>query len=417
MKSLLCITIAVTLAFTSCTNENRQPAEELEGWRLVEREVLGENLYGGPTLHGNTMYFTFIENIRHGHGYGENFTLWRRDLGENAWEKRPLFPEHQPGMSSLLPLDDSDLLFMYVNRVEEENRRVHLVRVEEDTEIPLFELGQERESGNPGVLNPRMDLMSDGNLHLLIPDRTDRFVRRFIVDPETGQEQRLSDIETPRVGARIYGRLMENDRLLVPLAVVNELLLLVIDLTDHSYEVHSLDTFTSKSNEPPRSISMYRLENPDQYLVSYFRPAAFSDRSGRQGERTGLVGEVVLRVLETDSFETVESTVIAGFTPEKASTHNVPRTQVGPRDFLFAFTTVDRIHVRHLTGRYENYTGASMSRWHIRADGTPEIIFEEDLSPFYSASLQTMDDGKILFTYKDATSGASRILDLMELVD
>jgi hypothetical protein len=372
---------------------------------VTHREVLGEGLYGKVQVHHDTLHFYFVENMRHGAGQGEDFTLWRRGPDETRWRERPLFREHHPGMVSMLPMEDGRLLFLYVDRKDERSRSVHLVRVGDDEATSLFTFADNR-----GVLNPAMDMLPGGTLHVLIPDRTGRSVRRFLVDPLRGDQRRLPDIETPRSGARIYGRLLEEGRLIVPLAVVHELLLLVIDLDDHSVEMHSLDRFTSKSGEPPRNMAIYRLDEPDLYVLVYLRPAEFSDRGGREGPPTGLVGEVVLRTVDPDSLESAGSTVIAGFSPERASTHNIAAAQVGPRDVLLAFTTVDRIHVRHLTGRYENYTGAALARWRFGPDGTATRVAEVEIEPFYSANMTLSGDGQALFSYNKARPGSERVI-------
>ncbi len=403
---------ANTSPVDACTADAAFAEEELpasidasvDGLQMAQREVLGDGLYGRVHVYRDTQYFFSVENMRHGAGQGENFTLWERSSGETPWKKRALFREHHPGMVSMLPLGDGELVFLYVDRKDERNRAVHLVRVA-DQVTPLWTF-----QDNQGVLNPVMDALSDGTLHILIPDRTGRLVRRFLVDPATGEQRRLPDIETPRSGARIYDRLIESDRLLVPLAVVHELLLMVIDLNDHGVTMHSLDRFTSNSGEPPRNMSFARMDDPDLYSMVYLRPAEFSDRAGRQGPRTGLVGEVVLSTLDPDSLETVGSTVIAGFSPQQASTHNFATARAGAGDILLAFTTVDRIHVRHLTARYENYTGAALTRWRVQADGTATRVAELEMKPFYSANMAPLDTREVLFSYNEARPGAPRVI-------
>ncbi len=372
--------------------------------QIAEHEVLGDGLYGRLVVHQQTQYFYFVENMRHGHGQGERFTLWWRQSGDPDWQARPLFREHHPGMISLLPGEDGQHLFLYVDRKDESDRSVHLVRVGEEP-VSLFSF-----QDNRGVLNPAMDRLPCGKLHLLIPDRTGRTVRRFLVDPVGGDAERLPDIETPRNGARIYSRHLEGNRLIVPLAVVEQLHLLVIDVTDHSHELRQLETFSSKSGEPPRNMALNFYEDLDLYVLVYLRPAEFSDRGGRQGPRTGLVGELVLRTLTPDTLEPVATTVIGGFSSEKAATHNFASQPVGRRDLILATTTVDRIHVRHLTGRYENYTGASLSRWRVQADGRAARVAELEIEPFYSANMVAAGDGQLLFTYNEARPGAPRVI-------
>ncbi len=371
---------------------------------IADRELLGEGLYGRLVLHQQTQFFYFVENMRHGHGQGERFTLWQRGIEESDWQARPLFRNHHPGMVSLLPLDDGSYLFLYVDRKDESDRSVHLVRVDEEP-VTLFSF-----QDNRGVLNPAMDMLPCGALHVLIPDRTGRTVRRFLIDLARGDAERLPDIETPRGGARIYSRYLQGNRLIVPLAVTEQLHLLVIDVTDHRHELRQLESFPSHSGEPPRNMALSFSEELDQFLLVYLRPAEFSDRSGRQGPRTGLVGQIVLRTLTSDTLEPIATTVIGGFSAAEAATHNFTSQPLGSRDVVLATTTVDRIHVRHLTGRYENYTGAWLTRWRVNSDGRAERVAKREIEPFYSANMVAAGDGQLLFSYNLARPGAPRVI-------
>ena len=356
-------------------------------------ELLGENVFAHTAMwHNQELHLTTVENMRFGHGQGENLTHWRRRDGETEWHKQALFPEHNPGMTVMLPLAEGAVLFLYVDRRDERERAVYLTRVEAGQQHRLFEF-----RGGSGVLNPQMDLVNSETLHLLLPDRTDTLVRRFLVNIETGDSERLPDVEMPRGGARIYERLVHGNRLVVPVSVVNEMLMLVIDLEDHSYTTHSVDRFESVAGEPPRMTSIFHLPDLGQYALVYMRPAPFSDRPGRQGPATGLLGELVCNVVDAETLESVRATVIAGFEAEAAATHNIEAVQTGPREFLLAHTEVDRIHQRHLDGQYVNYVGGFLTLWRIAPDGLPEQRAKVEVPPFFCTRLTAVsDDGAVL---------------------
>ncbi len=374
------------------------PAAELS------REHIGDGLFArNVSVRGNETAFYTLSNIRFGRGQGEDLTRWHRREGTEEWTRKPvpLPADHLPGMISTLRLDNGAALYLYVDRQDERRRRIYLQAVTPDGSLrTLFTF-----AGGRGVLNPRMDLMPDGKLHLLLPDRTAREVRRFIVDPGTGTEERLSDVRLPRRGARIYGRLVRNETLIVPVSVIDELLLLVINLEDQQYQIHSVDRFQSPSGEPPRGTAIYALPETGQLALFYLRPARFSDRSGRHGPRTGLVGEHVCNVIDSETFESLATTVMAGFAAEAAATHNRSIAHAGGRDFLFAHTEVDRIHQRHLTGAYENYVGSYVTRWHIDSAGNARTAARQDI-PFMSFfTLATDGNGHAILLCNEAREG------------
>jgi hypothetical protein len=367
----------------------------------VDEEHLGDGLFAQSAVwQEGTLHLTTVENMRFGHGQGENFTHWRRNDGEKPWRKQPLFPDHNPGMTCMMPLGADSNLFLYVDRKDENNRRVFLARVDGGRQRVLFEF-----SGGRGVLNPQMDLLADGRLHLLIPDRTGLQVRRLLVDAQTGDSQRLPDVVMPRAGARIYGRLVDGNRLIVPVSVIHEMLVLTIDLDDHRVALHSIDRFTSASGEPPRMTSIFPLADSGHYALVYLRPAAFSDRVGKQGPATGLLGEIVVNVVDAKTFASIGKTVIAGLQSEAAATHNLDALQTGPREFLLAHTEVKRIHQRHLTGAYENYVGGFLTHWTIDAQGRPVRKAEHRLPPFFSTRLTPLGEGSAALVCNEARLG------------
>ena len=135
------------------------------------------------------------------------------------------------------------------------------------------------------------------------------------------------------------------------------------------------------------------------------RPAAFSDRAGRRGPATGLLGEIIVNVVDAKTLESVRKTVIAGFRAKAAATHNIDAVQTGPREFLLAHTEVDRIQQRHLTGAYENYVGGFLTRWVIDQRGQAVQRAEHRLPPMFSTRLALLSDGNTALIANQAHPG------------
>ncbi len=365
----------------------------------LPREHIGNRLFARDAVlsQDNGIRFYTLSNIRFGHGQGEDFSQWHRTAGTRDWEISPVpLPEkHMPGMISKLRLDDETTLYLYVDRRDAEH--LYLQRVDGDGAMQtLFDLPRGGEFKR--FLNPHMDRMPDGRIHVLLPDRNDVVVRRFIVDPVTKARERLPDIRMPRTGARIYDRLVVGTRLFIPVSVIDEMFILAVDLDDYSVEMHSIDRFSSPSGEPPRNTSIFRLQATGEFVLFYLRPARFSDRTGRHGPPTGLAGEHVCTVVCAETFRVKNSTVIAGLKAEAAATHNRAVARIGEQEFLFAHTEVDRIHQRHLTGAYENYVGSFLTRWKIDQDGTTVELGRREIPPmsFFTVASNGKGDAILL---------------------
>ncbi len=399
-RNLCWITIGVLCLSSPAADADALPREHVGDRLFVTEAFLGQD--GEITLHT-------LSNIRFGHGQGDDFTLWRRSAGDDNWERSPLpFPEdHRPGMISTLTLDDDSTLYLYVDRAGREH--LYLQRVSGDGTLrTLFDLPRGGEFRR--FLNPRMDRMRDGRVHLLLPDRAGSEVRRFIVDPDTAAHERLPDIRMPRRGARIYDRYQVGSRLIVPVSVSGELLFLDIDLDAHAVRSQSLDRFSH--DEPPRNTSIFALEDTDEVVLFYLRPASFSSRG-----RTGLLGEFVCAVVDAETFDVRSSNVIAGFEAEAAATHNHDVIQVGPREFLFAHTEVDRVHERHRSGRYENYVGTFVTRWKIDEQAHPTELGRREL-PFISFMTLAYGEGRqAILLGNDAREGDPLFLYRFELTE
>lgn len=343
-----------------------------------------------------------IQNMVIGAGYGDQFTLWRRRDGESAWRSDRYFPDHSPSMAEILPLDDGSTLVLYTDRRDERRRRVFLHRVGPGDARQLFDFAAD----TTGVLNPQLVKLDDRRVLVLIPDRNSGVdTRRFLVDLDAGTHERLPDIPMPAPGGRLFEMLRDGDRLIVPHSMIHRLDILTIDLPTGSHSLHQVDSFTSVCGEPPRSTCIFKLEDSGQYALVYLRPAAFSDRVGKRGPPTGLLGEIVLNVVDAQTLTSVRQTVIAGFRAEAAATHNMAAVQTGPREFVLAHAEVDRIHQRHLTGENKNYVGGFITRWRIGSDGSPELLERCAVPPFYGTRMAADDAGGARLICRQAGEG------------
>lgn len=102
---------------------------------------------------------------------------------------------------------------------------------------------------------------------------------------ETEELERLPNINLPTSGARLYDLLYDEGRIIVPIAIAQQLHLGIIDTEKLTIDIRLLDSFTSPDRMPPRSINIFKYENLGVYVIVYLRPASFSNRP-----RTGLLG-------------------------------------------------------------------------------------------------------------------------------
>lgn len=360
------------------------------GMRVLRETISREDHCQTVAWRSGELILGTIQNMVIGAGHGDQFTLWRRRDGEPEWRTERHFPDHSPSMADVLPLDDGSTLVLYTDRRNEPRRRVFLHHVGEGGVRQLFDFATDSQ----GVLNPQLTRLDDRRVLVLIPDRNAGVdTRRFLVDLDAGTHERLPDIPMPARGGRLYETLRDGNRLIVPHSMIHRLDILAIDLPTGDHSLHEVDAFTSVSGEPPRGTCIFKLQDSGQYALVYLRPAAFSDRVGKQGPPTGLLGEIVLNVVDARTLASVRRTVIAGFRAEAAATHNMAAVQTGPREFVLAHAEVDRIHQRHLTGEHKNYVGGFITRWRIGPDGSPELLERCELPPFYGTRMVADDAG------------------------
>jgi hypothetical protein len=372
----------------------------LQALEKVGKEELGEDLFAlDVACDGDAEHLLIVADMRFGHGDGKNLTHWHRSSPTGPWQKRLLFPSHRPGMARMLLLKDGSFLVLYVDREDEENRRVFLQRVSGERTEELFQY-----SAGRGVLNPQMDLLPNGRLHLLIPDRTSVEVRRFVLDLTTRRVERLADIIMPAPGARIYDRLVHGDRLVVPISINDEMQIAFIGLNDHQPSLRSVDRFQSAGNEPPRMTTALWLPDRNLYGLVYMRPASFTDRHGVKGPRTGTLGEIVFNLID-QSGRSQRAYILAGHEARRASTHNIATLPLdGPR-LLLAHTEVDRVHQRVLDGDYANYMGGFVTLFELDPQNEPVARQQLKLPSFFSTHLARRSDGTVLLLCNEARPG------------
>lgn len=374
----------------------------------LDKERLGTKIHCvmGRNFHAtdDSLYLGTITHMAYGSGQGHNLLFWRRPLEGGTWTLTPIRPERMPGMISVLPREGrhGETLFLYVDRQDEAERVVYLERFTEEHGLEeVFEY-----SNGAGVLNPvAIPAPDTPALHVLIPDRTDTYIRWFVIDRDTNEAERLDDIPMPRTGARLYDYHVEGARLILPTAVSRELHLLVIDLETAEYEMKHLDTAESPDNQPPRNMTIHPFHEQGLYVITYLRPTSFSDRP-----RTGLVGEVVAHAVCMERLTSVEHTVIGGFNAEGAATHHINSAKISEDAFVMAHTTVDEVHQRHVTGEYENFVSGHVNRWRLTPDGGITAQAENDMEPFEHPGLVAPGDGMLYMVYNTATEESPKWL-------
>ncbi len=368
-------------------------AKETGPLEPVGRERVATGLYSsGLAIHGEDLLFTTVTHMAHGHGQGHNLMIWRRPLDGELWRTLPVRPERKPAMLSVVPLEHrpGETLLAYVDRQDEDDRVVYLERLIDDNElVSILDYSEDR-----GVLNPLVaPVPEDDAAYLFIPDRgADWRVRWFRIGLDDDSVERLEDIPMPVRGARLFGHHRDGDRLVLPVGLAQELHVLDIDLDTGTYELIQVDTADSPDQQPCRSVSVHPFPEQNLYLLTYLRPAEFSDRP-----RTGLVGEVVANALCMDSLESIERTVIGGYRAEEAATHQIASAKVAEDAFVTAYTTVDRVHQRHLTAEFVNYVSSHVDRWRLESDGSVTAQTQHEMDPFWRVNLAMDEQDGMLY--------------------
>lgn len=404
--------------FSGCIfSQTSQKPLPLEGASLtrVSHELLGEQ------LHSNMRAFEIIDGHLHmllttdvtpATGTGSGLQYWTKPLDGDAFEKHYFLSDKVIGMANIVvdPIYTDDLFFIFNDRTNESFRYAIMERFDGSELKRVFEL--DNTSGQ--VLNPQAISSQDGYIHIFVPDRTSSGqdgIKWWRLNIATEELERLNDISLPTRGARLYDLMYDNGQIIVPIAINQQLHLGIIDTEKLTISTQLLDQFKSPDGMPPRSINLFKYDQLGIYLLTYLRPASFSNRP-----RTGLVGEVVAMVLDADNYKVLNKKVIGGYNAKEAVTHYMKSEQLNDRMFAVAFTSVDEIHHFHLTGVHDRYTKSSLAVWQVDGSGNLQLVCEEVTEDTrWDQVLARIDDSTFLFSYNSTTAANEKWLDVMKL--
>ncbi|HHX02002.1 MAG TPA: hypothetical protein GX739_04940 [Firmicutes bacterium] len=389
------------------------PMEEAS-LQTLQHEFLGEH------LHSNMRAFEIIDgrlhmllttNVTPATGTGQGLQYWTKHLDSDNWEKYEFLPDRIIGMANIVsdPTYTDDLFFIFNDRTNESFRYAIMERFDGASMRRVFELDQSEGQ----VLNPQAISSQDGYIHIFVPDRTSSGrdgIKWWRMNITTEELERLQDISLPTSGARLYDLIYDEGRIIVPIAIAQQLHLGIIDTEKLTITTQLLDKFTSPDRMPPRSINIFKYEHLGMYLLVYLRPTAFSNRP-----RTGLVGEVVVKVLDAD-FKDLSTTVIGGFNTHEAVTHYMKSEKLNDRMFAVAFTNVDEIHHFHLTGVHDRYVTSHLTVWEINESGKIRLVAKDTTDQTrWDQVIARVDDQSFLFTYNSTNAANDKWLDVMKL--
>ncbi len=384
--------------------------------QLLERELLGEQLHSNMRafeIIDDKLHMLLTTNVTPATGTGVSLQYWNKPLDGGDWEKHVFLPNRVIGMANIVadPYYTDDLFFIFNDRTNESDRYAIMERFENNTLRRVFELDQS--SGQ--VLNPQAISSQDGYIHIFVPDRTSSGqdgIKWWRMNILTEELERLQDISLPTRGARMYDLIYDNGSIIVPIAVNQQLHLGNIDTEALTITTRLIDQFTSPDQMPPRSINLFKYENLGIYLLTYLRPASFSNRPN-----TGLIGEVVAKVVRISDLKTLSTTVIGGFSGQAAATHYMKSEKLNENMFVVAYTAVDKVHHFHLTGIHDKYVTSHLGIWEIDQSGQLQLISSEDTEATrWDQVLARVSDNAFLFTYNSTTVANEKWLDMVQLI-
>lgn len=405
-KRYLGLLVIILLLGTSCgVLSQSKEMLPLDGVVLQQAstELLGEN------MHSNMRAFEYVDdrlhmllttNVDPSKGAGQGLYYWTKSL-DGTWEKHEFLLDKTLSMANIVRDDiyTDDLFFIYSDRTNESFRYAKMVRFDGTNIREVFSIDQTQGQ----VLNPLAISSQDGYIHIFVPNRTSSAgdVRWWRMNIETEEIEEFDAIELPGNGARMYDLRYEPGRILAPIALNQELHFGVIDTNTLTIETQLLDRFKSPDGMAPRSFNLFKYEDLGVYLLTYLRPASFSNRPN-----TGLTGEVVARVLDGNTFKTVSETVIGGHTAQTAVTHYMKSEQLNENMFVVAFTSVDRVHQFHLTSRHDNYVSSHLDVWALDENGKLTLVSKNVVTEDtrWDQVLTRIDDHSFLFSFNETTS-------------
>lgn len=403
----LLIGVLVVIMFCSCSvlGLTTNHPGELQPEQLELQEIGSE--YLGDNLHSNMRAFEYEQgylhmllttNVAPASGTGQGLYYWVKTLN-GEWEKHEFLLDRTVGMANIVTdhTITNDLFFIYNDRTIENDRYAYMVRFDGSDIKQVFSLSQKLDGQ---VLNPQAISSEDGYIHIFVPDRTDTKVRWYRFDIDSEEVVRLDDITMPVRGARMYDLALYNGIILAPIGVQGRLYLGFVDTENLSADFQLLDSFSSPDRMPARAMNIHIYENLGLYLITYLRPASFSNRP-----YTGLLGEVVANVVDIKSEQSINKVVIGGYTAQSAATHYLKSEQLNDNMFATAYTAVDQVHQFHLTEEHTRYVSSHLDVWQINEAGVlakVDGIVYEDTS--WDHVLARIDDRTFLFSYNQTTT-------------
>lgn len=409
------VTICLICAVVVLTGCKLGKAEDAS-LQTIRHEFLGENLHSNMRaleIIDGRLHMLLTTNVSPDTGTGTGLQYWTRPLDSDTWEKHEFLSDRIIGMANIVSdqLYTDDLFFIFNDRTMETWRYAIMLRFDGTDVRKVFELDQSQGQ----VLNPQAISSRDGYIHIFVPDRTSSGkdgIKWWRMNIETEKLERLQDISLPTSGARLYDLIYDRGRIIVPIAIAQQLHLGIIDTEKLTIDIRLLDSFTSPDKMPPRSINIFKYESLGVYVIVYLRPAAFSNRP-----RTGLLGETVVKVLDADTFQSLSTKVIAGPSAKEAVTHYMKSEKLNDRMFAVAYTYVDEVHYFHLTGVHDRYVSSHLTVWEVDETGQIRLVAKDSTDQTrWDQVLARVDDQSFLFTYNSTNRTNDKWLDLVRLV-
>ena len=401
--------IVIVLLFGGCALPKLfSPGTEANGTTLegavlteIAEEFLGDNLHSNMRAfeyQDNRLHMLLTTNVAPATGTGQGLFYWTR-LGNGDWEKHEFLHDRTVGMANIV-MDNTvtdDLFFIYNDRTVEDDRYAYMVRFDGTDIRQVFSLSQKLDGQ---VLNPQAVSSEDGFIHIFVPDRTGTKVRWYHFNIETEEVMRLNDITMPVRGARMYDLVYQNGQILAPISVEGRLYLGILDTDKLTTNFELLDSFSSPDRMPARAMNIYIYENLGLYLITYLRPASFSNRPF-----TGLLGEVVANAVDMSTYKSVMKTVIGGYSKHTAATHYLKSEKLNHGMFVTAYTAVDQVHQFHLTEEHSRYVSSHLDVQELDSTGAVKKVAGNTYeNTSWDHVLARIDDDTILFTYNETTT-------------
>lgn len=372
------------------------------------KEILGLGLASssrGFYYRNGKLYALLSRNINPATGAGVGLEYWEKSVGAGGW-RQFRFPELEGRLFSMYDLvftkNKNILYFIYNERTEEPRRGVLIDRFDGMVRQPLFEFDDEEL-----VLNPVGVVDSRDQLHVFVPSRGNpSFIRWFTINPTTRETVRV-DLSLPGRGTRLYGYgiYQEGDQVLLAAGEVGAVHLLEIDLRHRSAIVHTVDQFNH--TEAARMFSIMVFPEMDIILLTYLRPASFSDRP-----RTGIVGEVVANLIDRATLQSRAIAPLGEFSAQNAATHYTHAVKIAPDMFAVIYTTVREIHLWSKTGVHGNYNLSYLCWYRLSGSSsnpTLQKVDQQVLPAYWGSSLAWIDTERTLvLTCNDTDTMATK---------